>query len=100
MKALIEYRQIQICAWRVKYLIRLEKPLETRAWQALADSWPGSTLQLIPLYEGRVLYTLGLAERKGTLTGSSVSPDLYAVLVRAEAAQLLRELVAKLESLL
>ncbi|MCS7162789.1 MAG: hypothetical protein NZ958_05630 [Bacteroidia bacterium] len=100
MKALIQCRQIQVCAWRVKYLLRLEKPLETGAWRALADSWPGSTLQLTLLGEGRVLYTLSLAERKGALTGSSMSADIYAVLLRAEAAPLLRELMAKLESLL
>lgn len=54
-------------------------------WEALAQMWPESTLQLFPLPTGQLLYKLTLPEKAGTLTGSVGLDQLYAVLMREGA---------------
>ncbi|MCX7980001.1 MAG: hypothetical protein N3A68_03005 [Bacteroidia bacterium] len=69
----------------------LPTPLESQEWQRLQGAWPGSRLDIIPVGEG-LLYKLTLPERLGTITGSTASAELYAVLARQEARQLLTQL--------
>ncbi|GIV23094.1 MAG: hypothetical protein KatS3mg025_0753 [Bacteroidia bacterium] len=87
----LHIQQLQVCAWRIKYLVALPTPLESQEWQRLQGAWPGSRLDIIPVGEG-LLYKLTLPERLGTITGSTASAELYAVLARQEARQLLTQL--------
>ncbi|MCS7154133.1 MAG: hypothetical protein NZ989_09360, partial [Bacteroidia bacterium] len=79
----MRYQKLQVCAWRVKYLILLEAPLEPYEWRALERLWEGSRLEIFVLGHETVLYKLTLPERKGMVTGSSISSELYAVFLRS-----------------
>lgn len=68
-------------------------------WEALAQMWPGSTLELFPLPTGHSLYKLTLPEKGGTLTGSVGLDQLYAVLMRREAEALLPRVLNALAGL-
>lgn len=93
------YRVIQVCAWRIKYLISLPAPLDSKHWQYLAMQWAAASLDVLPLSSGAILYKLRLPEQLGILTGSSVSKDIYAILLRPEAETLLEEIISALRNL-
>ncbi|MCX8112386.1 MAG: hypothetical protein N3E49_04210 [Bacteroidia bacterium] len=88
---------LQVCAWRIKYLITLSSPLEAHQWKQIEQNWVGSRLERFPLSIGGVLYKLTLPERVGTLTGSSHSPDIYAVLLRVQSKSLLAQVQDHIE---
>lgn len=90
------YRVIQVCAWRIKYLISLPAPLDSRHWQCLVMQWAAASLDVLPLSTGAILYKLRLPEQLGILTGSSVSKDIYAILLRPEADTLLDRIASML----
>ncbi len=91
------HKLVHVCAWRVKYLFSLSEPLDGAAWRALADFWGNSCLESTILSTGAVLYKLSLPDKKGMLMGSSVSPDIYAILLRSEAQALLPDVIEALE---
>lgn len=92
----MRHKVLQVCAWRIKYLLSLDEPMDAAAWRALEALWIGSRLDVTILSTGVVLYKLLLPEKKGMLTGSSISADIYAVLLRAEAQDLLARVMETL----
>ncbi|MDW8134735.1 MAG: hypothetical protein RMJ66_06670, partial [Bacteroidia bacterium] len=90
--------KIQVCAWRAKYLISLAHPLSGEEWHALRATLGASRLEFFVLSNGAILYKLTLSDGRGTLTGSSNSPDLYAVVPRVEADNIIKELMGELLS--
>lgn len=94
----LRIQQLQICAWRIKYLISLPAPLESEEWQKFREAWPGSRLDILPV-GAEYLYKLLLPDGLGTIMGSTASPELYAILARQEAPELLPQLKETLQSI-
>lgn len=87
-------QQLQVCAWRVKYLISTGRVLTGQEWYQFAKLWEGGQLECIPVAGDKVLYKLLLPEKQGILTGSSERGEIYAVLLRQE--RLLVEVIRRL----
>lgn len=90
----MKYQKLRVCAWRVKYFISLPQPLGASTWQAIAREWTGSRVEVLPLPSGVVLHKLHLPDQIGYLTGSSISADIYAVLLRENGEEYLERVLA------
>ncbi|MEN3040630.1 MAG: hypothetical protein ABDH66_03705 [Bacteroidia bacterium] len=83
----------------MKYLLTVEEPLGAHQWRALAEEWTGSTLEVFPIPSvSGILYKLTLPEKEGILTGSDRSTDIYAILLRMRAEELLPEVMNRLQA--
>ncbi|MCS6895720.1 MAG: hypothetical protein NZZ60_06205 [Bacteroidia bacterium] len=77
----------------------MKEPLTTHQWRSLADGWDGSHLEVFPIATtSGALYKLTLPDKEGIITGSSLSCDIYAVLLRYRAEELFTEVMNRVEA--